>query len=210
MKKNPHKVLGLPSDATQDDAKRAYKKLVKLYHPDSLSGMANSVRFREITDAYRDFEVDDGTSTPTLTISGRTIILPFSYMLQGGEFILNGQPVTLRSGLLTGDTLHFDDIYQVRVESHPIFRRSSRLDLETTITIPLVSYIIGDKISVPVPRDKTVILTIPPKTNFNSSFSISGHGVTYGGRTGNLIVKGRVSFPDVSPEDHTILKKILS
>ncbi len=48
-----YNVLGVPRDATQDDIKRAYRKLARRWHPDKNPGRDEVVqRFRDITEAY--------------------------------------------------------------------------------------------------------------------------------------------------------------
>lgn len=50
--KDYYEVLGLPRDATQDDVKRAYRKLARKYHPD-VSKLADAeTRFKELGEAY--------------------------------------------------------------------------------------------------------------------------------------------------------------
>lgn len=56
MKKNPYKVLGIKEGASYDEIKRAYRELVKKYHPDRywdnpLSDLAEE-KMREINEAY--------------------------------------------------------------------------------------------------------------------------------------------------------------
>lgn len=48
---NPFITLGIPEDASLEDAKKAYKALVLKYHPD-VSKEDHSEKFREITEAY--------------------------------------------------------------------------------------------------------------------------------------------------------------
>ncbi|MDR3165667.1 MAG: DnaJ domain-containing protein [Synergistaceae bacterium] len=43
--------LGLPSDATWDDVKRAFRRLARTYHPD-IAGPSGARKFAEITEAY--------------------------------------------------------------------------------------------------------------------------------------------------------------
>ena len=51
MQKNYYLVLGIPSEATPDDIKDAYRKLVKEFHPDHYGG-DNHSPFLDIQEAY--------------------------------------------------------------------------------------------------------------------------------------------------------------
>ena len=50
--KDYYSVLGLSRDASQDDIKRAYRKLAREYHPDVSSEDATEDRFKEVALAY--------------------------------------------------------------------------------------------------------------------------------------------------------------
>ena len=47
-----YEILGLNSDASRDDAKKAYRELVKVYHPDRNTAANAAVMFRLIQDAW--------------------------------------------------------------------------------------------------------------------------------------------------------------
>lgn len=53
MTDNPYKILGVEKTATQEEIKKAYRKLSLQYHPDRNNGNAESTkRFQEISAAY--------------------------------------------------------------------------------------------------------------------------------------------------------------
>jgi DnaJ-class molecular chaperone len=53
MAKDPYMVLGVPKTASAEDLKKAYRKLVKLHHPDLHPGDKSATeRFKEISAAY--------------------------------------------------------------------------------------------------------------------------------------------------------------
>lgn len=53
MMTDPYKVLGLPSTATDEEVKQAYRRLAKRYHPDANPGDKNAERrMQEINAAY--------------------------------------------------------------------------------------------------------------------------------------------------------------
>ena len=50
--KDYYKIMGVPRDASQDDIKRAYRKLARKYHPDVSKEPQAEVRFKELGEAY--------------------------------------------------------------------------------------------------------------------------------------------------------------
>lgn len=53
MSENFYKVLGVAENASQDDIKKAYRRLAKQYHPDKNRGNADAEeRFKQVTRAY--------------------------------------------------------------------------------------------------------------------------------------------------------------
>jgi DnaJ-class molecular chaperone len=51
MARDPYKVLGVDADATEEEIRRAHRKLVKKLHPDAGSG-SSEADFRDVQEAY--------------------------------------------------------------------------------------------------------------------------------------------------------------
>ena len=60
--KIPSDVLGVPSTASQDEIRAAYRRLIMQYHPDRVSGMGPEIiamaekRTKEINEAYAELK----------------------------------------------------------------------------------------------------------------------------------------------------------
>jgi len=50
---NHYDVLGVAKNASQDDIKKAYRKLAQKYHPDRYEGDDSTTKFQEISNAYK-------------------------------------------------------------------------------------------------------------------------------------------------------------
>ena len=50
--KDYYQVLGVSRDASQDDVKRAYRRLARKYHPDVSKESDAEARFKEVGEAY--------------------------------------------------------------------------------------------------------------------------------------------------------------
>ncbi len=65
-RKDPYRVLGLESSATDEEVKKAYRRLAMKYHPDKVEGMGEEVKknaeaqFREINEAYEQIKTARG------------------------------------------------------------------------------------------------------------------------------------------------------
>lgn len=52
MAKDYYKILDLPKNATEDEIKKAYKKMALKYHPDKNKSPGAEEKFKEIAEAY--------------------------------------------------------------------------------------------------------------------------------------------------------------
>ena len=65
--KDPYKVLGISKDATDDEVKRAYRKMAMKYHPDRVAGMSEELQrnaaeqMKEINEAYEQIKQRRGS-----------------------------------------------------------------------------------------------------------------------------------------------------
>ena len=65
-KKDPYKVLGIERTATDDEVRKAYRRLAMKYHPDKVEGLGEDVKrnaeaqFREINEAYETIKNERG------------------------------------------------------------------------------------------------------------------------------------------------------
>ena len=50
--KDYYKIMGIKREATQDEIKRAYRKLARKYHPDVSKEADAEARFKEVGEAY--------------------------------------------------------------------------------------------------------------------------------------------------------------
>lgn len=64
---DPFAILGVNRDAPDDEVKRAWKRAVKLWHPDLCKAPDAADRFRQVQDAYELI-----TRMPSRIVSGRT------------------------------------------------------------------------------------------------------------------------------------------
>jgi DnaJ-class molecular chaperone len=52
MGKDYYKILGIPRNASEDDIKKAYRKLALKYHPDKNKAPGAEEKFKEVAEAY--------------------------------------------------------------------------------------------------------------------------------------------------------------
>jgi molecular chaperone DnaJ len=138
-----YKVLGVGRKASQDEIKKAYRKLARQYHPDRNPGDAKSEeRFKQVSQA------NDVLSDPDKRKEyDRALLNPFSQAGRGGS----GQPGFDASGF--GDIL--SDLFgQARGRpggGAPRPREERGRDLEAEISIAFGQAIAGAEVPISVP-----------------------------------------------------------
>jgi molecular chaperone DnaJ len=140
-----YKVLGVGRKATQDEIKKAYRKLARQYHPDKNPGDAKAEeRFKQISQAHDILGDPDKRKE-----YDRALLNPFSQAGRGGS----GQPGFDTSGF--GDIL--SDLFGQATRGRPgggappRSRAERGRDLEAEITIGFEQAIAGAEVPISVP-----------------------------------------------------------
>lgn len=116
---DPYKVLGVSRDATDDEIKKAYRELVKKYHPDNYAGTPLAElageKMKEINEAYSDVQRIRAQGGETRSSSGSSYSGGSTYTGENAEgfrrireyinagrfsdadYILNSLPATARN-----------------------------------------------------------------------------------------------------------------
>jgi molecular chaperone DnaJ len=145
MAQDHYKVLGIERKASQDEIKKAYRKLARRYHPDKNPGDAKAeARFKEISLAH------DVLGDPEKRKDyDRALAHPFSAAGRGGAS--TGQPGFDASGF--GDILSdlFGQATRGRGTGAPRSRAERGRDLEAEISIGFDQAIAGAQVPISVP-----------------------------------------------------------
>ena len=57
MNKDYYKILGLSEDASEDDVRKAYRKMAFKFHPDRNKSSGAEEKFKEIAEAYEKLSI---------------------------------------------------------------------------------------------------------------------------------------------------------
>ena len=102
------------------------------------------------------------------------------------------------------------DLYLViSVRPHHLFQRKGN-NLYAEISIPLTVAVLGGEVQVPTPKGK-VMLNIPPETQNNRVFNLSGQGMPHLGNSsrGNLLAKVKIVLPtNLSPQEKELFEQL--
>lgn len=143
---NPYDVLGIPRNATDDEIKKAYRKLATQYHPDKPDG--NEEKFKEIANAYEQ-----------LTKKSKNQQSEFNNPFKGFNFNFN-----------------FDDfINTYDFDSWGSKYKQRGADINMTINLSLLDGINGKEHTIRVGL-KQLKIKIKPGVRTGQKFRIKGYG----------------------------------
>ncbi len=197
MDKDYYKVLGVPSDASKDDIKKAYRKLAQKYHPDANKGdAASEARFKEISEAHSVLSNDERRKEYDQIRS---------FVDAGGQRFYGFTPGDGRSNVRVnigdmgdlgdlfgggGDGGLFDGLFGFGPRS----RRGQ--DVETEVTLSFDDAVAGTTVAL---SDGTKV-RIPPGVADGARIRVPGKGGSGGGgEPGDMFVRATV-------EPHPVFK----
>jgi curved DNA-binding protein len=193
MKQDPYKVLGVDRSATDDDIKKAFRRLAKQHHPDrnNNSKYAES-RFKEISEAYEiliDREKRRSFDTYGHDFNSYGFSRENPFHPQGPS----GYNFNFRNYGNTGFGM-FDDVFSdfFRTEGRRNSRRSVPRkgdNLEYDLSIEFEQAYFGVSADVRV-LERRITVRIPPGVDTGSVVRVPGQGApgSRGGEAGDLFI----------------------
>lgn len=193
--KDYYAILGVSRDASQDEIKRAYRKLAHQYHPDK-AGKEHEAKFKEVNEAYqvlsdpqkRQHYDQFGTAdTGPGGFSGSYEDLFRQFGGQGGFGGFGGG----------GFGNIFEDLFG-----------AAFAQVQVQVEIRLTQALLGDRVTFSMEGEK-ITLDIPPGTQDGDSFRFPGKGGSYRGGRGDLIVTVRIKYPRrLTAEQRRLLEEL--
>ena len=210
-----YKILGVNKDASQDDIKKAYKKLARQYHPDLNPNDPDAHRkFQEINEANEvlsdpekrkkydqygenwkhadEFEDAAKTHKQVITVNGKNLRITVPAGVANGQTIkLKGQGGPGMNGGPAGD-LYITFI----IPDDSRFKRVGD-DLYLTVPLNLYTAVLGGEQIIDT-LDSKVKLKVKPGTQNNTKVRLKGKGFPVykkEGQFGDLIVTYSIEVP---------------
>ena len=195
--KDPYELLGVPRGASQDEVKRAYRRLAKKLHPDLNPGNKKiEQRFKEVSAAYgllSDAEKRARFDRGEIDASGteRQSRSYYRTYAEGGEGAkYRGSAAGEGFGFSPDDL--FADLFGKRRAGRTVRVRGA--DISYAATVDFVEAALGAKKRVVLADGKTLDVAIPPGTEDGQTLRLKGQGMPGlgGAPPGDAFVEVRV------------------
>lgn len=189
-RKDYYEILGVPRDASDEEIKKAYRRLTKKYHPDLHPGDKEAeARFKEINEAYS--VLGDPKKRKEYDLGGIGFETGAGRTYQTGVGGFNFRDFGFDFG---GFEEIFSEVFGGRSRRKAPARGS---DIEYTLDIDFLQAVKGTDVRITITRPhgkETVTVKIPPGVKDGSRVRVAGKGDPgmYGGPPGDLYIITRV------------------
>lgn len=219
MSKDFYNILWVSKNATQDEIKKAYRKLAMKYHPDRNKWDKTAEdKFKEIGQAYDVLWDETKRKNYDMFWSAWASGNPFwwwSYSSSGFswfEDIFSNFWWTKSSSRSSWFNFNFEDLFwwfwsQKTSYSEP--KKEENPDFEKTYEIPVFDLILWCKIEVTGYNWEKANLKIPEWTKPGTKFRVKDFWKNISGKKWNLIVKVEALMPkNISPVDKKLMENL--
>ncbi|MFA6422983.1 MAG: DnaJ domain-containing protein [Patescibacteria group bacterium] len=178
--KDYYEILGVSKNATNDEIKKAYRKLALKYHPDR-AGKESADKFKEVNEAYQ--VLSDSKKRAQYDQFGR---VDFGAGSEGGGY---GGGFGFEGFDMGGAGFGgLGDIFES-------FFEGAMANIQVQVPITISQAVLGEKLSLNIEGDR-IDLNIPPGTQDGQAFMFRGKGrSTRRGRKGDLTIVIKIEMP---------------
>jgi DnaJ-class molecular chaperone len=190
MAANLYDTLGVKRDASEDDIRKAYRKLARKHHPDVNPGNKGAEeKFKTISSAYE--VLSDAKKRADYDEFGEA-------SLQGGFDAARARDYAKWQDRREQRASRFDDAGPIEFDFSELFNRqrgpTRGQDIHATFQMDLRQAVEGAEVAIDVPGQGTVRVRIPPGADTGSVIRLAGRGAPgpRGGPPGDLVIETEV------------------